>query len=549
MLNLIFKDFKLLFSSDQGKGQKILSLLFSGIFIVLFVAIEVFIFNMIFQKINIIQYADKAFVTVFLVIVSTIMIIMGVGRANKLFFDERDINQLIRCPVTSSEIIFSKIVFLFIMHYTTSFVFIYPIFVSYGVLVGRTPWYYFITVFYPVLTFFFEVGISLIFVYPYKLVKDFLKKHIIVELVTSVILMIVLLYAYSFVLNIFMELVANNSMSSLFTTDNINWLISLRKYLVPINFIIDLFIEYEFRNIVIMLAISLGAFIIGVSVCIFGYKYFRNATHSTTKDKKEKKTKIVSIPKALIKKELTLIFKDPNYIFAFSGILFSMPFFMYLVISAINKIFTNGVFLTYTSTIPGFLPFTNILLIMMFTVIVNSGANKYISMESKTIRIIKSIPVSHRLQLLIKVLIPFILSSISLLISLFVLVTTGIINFLTFVIALIFSFILLAIFCMVSLIEELNIRNNKAKQTFLSTMVSYVLPISFFIVSMLISILFKVLNMVFADNNIAFKIPDALSYILPYALGLIGLLLVAGIIVLYLIKNLDRKFMELDVIN
>ena len=110
MLNLLYKDFKLLFSSDKGKGQKILSLAFSIIFIGLFVAIEVFIFNMVFQKIERIQYADKAFVTVFLVIISLVLIIMEVGRAHKLFFDERDINQLTRCPVTSSEIITSKIV-------------------------------------------------------------------------------------------------------------------------------------------------------------------------------------------------------------------------------------------------------------------------------------------------------------------------------------------------------------------------------------------------------------------------------------------------------
>lgn len=530
MLNLLYKDFKLLFSSDKGKGQKILSLLFSIIFIGLFVAIEVFIFNMVFQKIERIQYADKAFVTVFLVIISLVLIIMEVSRAHKLFFDERDINQLTRCPVTSSEIITSKIVFLFIMHYATSFVFVYPIFISYGVLVGRTPWYYFITIFYPALTFFFEVGISLLFVYPYKLIKDFLKKHIIVELVISILLMIVLLYVYSFVLNIFMELVANNSMSALFTVSNIDKLISLRKYLVPVNFIIDLFIEYEFKNIFVMVAILIGTFVLGVTVCIVGYQYFRNVTHSTPNVKKERKIKIKSVTKALINKEITLIFKDPNYIFSFSGILFSMPFFMYLVVSAINQIFTNGIFLYYIQMLPSFLPLVNILLIMMFTVIVNSGANRYISMEAKTIRIIKSIPVNHRKQLIIKVLIPFTLSSISLIISLLVLVTTGIINFLTFVFALLFAFILLAIFCMVSLIEELNIRNNKAKQTTLSTLVSYAIPIGFFLISVLLSFI---------------KVP----YVLVNIIGLILLLLIATGVVVYLIFNIDRKFMELEVIN
>ena len=151
-------------------------------------------------------------------------------------------------------------------------------------------------------------------------------------------------------------------------------------------------------------------------------------------------------------------------------------------------------------------------------------------MEEKTIRIIKSIPVNHRLQLGIKVAIPFILSSISLIISLFVLLVTGVISFVTFLFALLFSFILLFIFCMVSLIEELNIRNNKAKQTTLSTIVSYVVPILFFVISVLLAYV---------------KVP----YVLVNLIGLVLLLGVAGLIVWYLIKNLDRKFMELDVIN
>ena len=137
--------------------------------------------------------------------------------------------------------------------------------------------------------------------------------------------------------------------------------------------------------------------------------------------------------------------------------------------------------------LPSFLPLVNILLIMMFTVIVNSGANKYISMESRTIRIIKSIPVNHRLQLIIKVLIPFILSLISLVISVLFLLIMKVISFTTFAFALLFSVILLAIFCMVSLIEELSIRNNQAKQTTLSNLVSYVVPVVFFIISILLA--------------------------------------------------------------
>ena len=83
---------------------------------------------------------------------------------------------------------------------------------------------------------------------------------------------------------------------------------------------------------------------------------------------------------------------------------------------------------------------------------------------------------------------------------------------------------------MVSLIEELNIRNNKAKQTTLSTLVSYAIPIGFFLISVLLSFI---------------KVP----YVLVNIIGLILLLLIATGVVVYLIFNIDRKFMELEVIN
>ena len=105
-----------------------------------------------------------------------------------------------------------------------------------------------------------------------------------------------------------------------------------------------------------------------------------------------------------------------------------------------------------------------------------------------------------------------------------------VISFTTFAFALLFSVILLAIFCMVSLIEELSIRNNQAKQTTLSTIVSYVVPIVFFVISVLLAYI---------------EVP----YILVNIIGLVLLAFVAGMIVLYLMKNIDRKFMELDVIN
>ena len=107
------------------------------------------------------------------------------------------------------------------MHYFTCLVLTYPIFFVYGQLVNKTMIYYYLVVFYPILSFLFEAGIAMLLVYPFKLVIDFLKKHLIIQFVTAIVAMIGFCVLYSSILGVFMELVINNNLDALFTTDNI----------------------------------------------------------------------------------------------------------------------------------------------------------------------------------------------------------------------------------------------------------------------------------------------------------------------------------------
>ena len=130
--------------------------------------------------------------------------------------------------------------------------------------------------------------------------------------------------------------------------------------------------------------------------------------------------------------ELCLLFKDSNNIFSFAGLLIVQPFLMYLVVSALNGVFSSGTFAYYLVALPNFMPVLDIVLIMLFTVIINAGANSYIGSEKRTVRIMKTIPISVFTQLIIKVGVPFVTSCISLVISTLVLLIAGVIIFKTF---------------------------------------------------------------------------------------------------------------------
>ena len=487
MLNILVKDFKLLLFGDKSSiGKKILSLVFTALMLAVFIAIEVFLFTMIIEKVKTYKGAAPLYLTLFLFIISCIMIILNVITAHKLFFNEKDIEQLTRYPITNDQIILSKLVFMIGTHFVTCLMFTYPIFLAYGQILGRAPMYYFITLFYPLLSFLFEGGIALMLVYPYKMALDYLKKHILVQFIVALVFMFVASFAYSRVLNLFMEIVINNNLNMLFTTEAINSLSTTVKYFVPINFLIDVFLGNSGRFFQYV-CISLGVFIIGLSISIFAFNYFRNISIANNTKERTTELKVESIKKTLIKKELTILFKDSNNIFSFAGLLIVQPFLLYLVVSALNGVFSSGTFAYYLVALPHFIPVLDIVLIMLFTVIINSGANNYISAEKRTMRIMKTIPISVFTQIFIKVSVPFLTSCASLLVSTIILWATKTISFQTFAFGTLITIVLLFVFELVSLWEELSIKFNKPKSSFLSGVYSYLLPLAFLGVSLVLT--------------------------------------------------------------
>lgn len=530
MITLLSKDFKLLFGKEKNLFKRILSILATIIFVGCFIAIEVFIFNAILGKIGKFRQAPIAFLNLFLAVISILIIISNVSRANKLFFDEKDIEQLSVHPVSNSSIICSKLVFLLITHYTTSIVFIYPLFIAYGNVFVKGVWFYYLGLFYPLLSFLFEMGIALLVVYPYYLLKKYLKKHLLIRFVVSITILFIGCFLYSKVLNLFIELVASNNVNKLFTTSSINKFINLRKYEFPTKFLVDIFVEKRFSRAFPLLAISIGVFTIGCAVSIFAFNYVRTVAVSSKSQGKEKKYQTMSVEKALIKKEIVLLTKNPDYTFSFTGLLIVQPFLAFLVIKSLNTIFTTGLFSYYTMVVPNFIPLMDILLLMLFTVIIAQGASLYIQMEKNTIKLMKTIPVKASKQLLIKVLIPLVLSEISLILTLLVLLIGKAITFVTFIFALLLVTTLLLIYSVISLREELNIKHRKPRSTFRSSLYSYVLPITYFIVTAFLSY---------------FK----MNIILAYVVGFLVFVLFGIPQIIYLKKKFSSLFMDLDMVN
>ena len=530
MITLLAKDFKLMFGNEKGLLKKLLSILFSIFFIACFVGIEVFLFTTILNKIGNFNQAPSAFISLFLFIISIIVTVSSLFNAHKLFFNDKDIEQLSVHPVSNSSIILSKLIFLFLSHYATCFIFVYPLIIAYGQIHPMHIKYYYIGIFYPVLSFLFEMGIVLLFVYPFWFIKTWLKKHIVVKFIVNLITLVVGCYLYSQVLSLFIEIVAGNNINSLFTSESINFIINLKRYLVPTTFLSDLVFAGSNKMLLPYLGIASGIFIFGLSIVIFLFNYIRNVSINKDHKVKEKKFKEVPIWKCLMKKEIILLAKNSEYTFSFTGLLIIQPFLAFLVIKALNTIFSSGVFSYYISMVPNFVPLMDMLILMLFSAIISQGANSYIQMEKRTIKIMKTIPVKYSTQLLIKVSIPYLLSFLSLFLTLLVLLISGSITILTFIFGVVLVGLFLLLFDIISLKEELSIRNHQPRRTTVSNLYSYLFPFGFFIITALLSYI---------------KLPLFIAY-------LMGLILVLGIGIPYTLKlrkNMSNLFMELDVIN
>ena len=530
MLNLLAKDFKLLFSAQGGAKKKILSMLGAVLMAGFVVAIEWFLFSTILDKIRNFNGATRPFLTLFLFIISCLMIFMDMVQANRLFFDQKDIEQLTRRPVSNGQIIASKLVFLFFTHYVTTLLLVYPILIAYGNMVGKMMLYYYAGIFYPVLSFLFEAGIALIFVYPYKLASDFLKKHTLLQFILALFVMVGACVAYNYVLSIFMEMVVNGNINSLFTVESIESLIQLRQYLVPINLLTDVFAFSVTGRLFPYIGIAGGIFVCGTSIVVFAFNYLRSVAVHAKPGKVKEELDITNPTVALLKKELFLLFKDSNNIFSFTGLLIVQPFLVYIIVNSLNSVFYSGIFAYYLSMFPVLMPLIDMLIVMMFTLIINQGATTYIQTEKGNVRLMKILPVSPIKQLLIKVMVPFSLSAVSLLITVLVLLLSKEIDWITALFALVLTLILLAVFDLVSLKEEMRIGNNRPRSTMMSTCYSYLLPVAFFAAAALSCAL-------------------GLSVLLAYVVGLLVFLALGAPHFIKLRSRIEALFLDLEMVN
>lgn len=495
-------------------------------FILVFVAILLFMLISVLRKIIIYEHAKESYMSLCLFIISVVLMLSFTIRANKLFFNKNDIELTSKFPINNRDIIISKLVLLFGYYYVVCFLFTYPLFIAYGIIIKAPIWFYFITLLYPMCTFFFDMGISLILLCPYTFIKNKLKTHFVMRFICYLVILSLATYLYSKVLTVYVNLVAGGNVLNIFTQEVINSFYKFMKFELPASPFINVFVVQKYIYMIFVI-VNILVFVLGVFVSTIFYKHNKNVLivqkPKTVKDNYKQE----SIKKALVKKEFSILTKNDNYIISFVCLLLIQPFLAYLIIRSLNLIFRTGAFSYYISLVPNFITLLDILLLILFTLIINQGATNYIQMEEKTITIMKMIPVKYKIQLLIKMIIPFTLSFISFFITALVLLIAKGISVEIFFVSLILVTISLFIYDSICLYEELRIRSNKPRNTFTSNLYSYFLPFAFFIVSVVLACL-------------------GLNIYTIYVLATILMILMGIYFIIDTFKNMEKNFILIE---
>lgn len=521
----------------QSVAMFVVSILLRVLLIAGFIAIECFIALTLDKKIvKYSSYGSFDFLVLFLFLMMALSILFTMVKARGVIFNHKDSTVTLPLPIAPSTQVFSKVVYLYIESVLLGWVTSTPLLICYGASRHYIPYYYIFSGLYPLLIAIFSVGISLLFALVYQQIYKLIKKSDIAQFIVASVLVVTLCYLYQFVLNLFLTALNDSSIGGVFSSDFVNGLHKARNYFLPVYHLMDAVIEKTNTKagILIFLGASFLSLIMGVGITSIVYFHeIKIGSRSESKEKKGKPMRLTTPFKALVRKEMDLLFKDEANLFSYTSLLILCPFLTFAVISSLNSIIYDNLRF-YASYFPELVSGINLTLILLFSGVINASASMSMTREGKALIVVKYLPISPLKQILAKIIIPISFSFISLLITEIVLISTGIITVPVFLSSLFIGIVLLVfsnIFGVYSDMHDKEGDNRKLKLSVINELVPLVLPFILFGLFFVLSLYTKV--------------PSWGLYVIASAFSFV----VLSPSVINLKKRLQKTFVKMEVSN
>lgn len=521
----------------QSIAMLVLSILLRVLLISGFIALECFIaLNLDKKIVKYSSYGSFDFLVLFLFLMMALSIVFTMVKARGVIFNHKDSTVTLPLPIAPSTQVFSKVVYLYIESVLLGWVTSTPLLICYGATRHYIPYYYIFSGLYPLLISIFSVGISLLFALVYQQIYKLITKSDIAQFIVASVLVVTLCYLYQFILNLFLTALNDSSIGGVFSSGFVNGLHKARNYFLPVYHLMDAVIEKTNikADILIFLGGSFLSLTLGVGITSIVYFHeIKIGDRSESKQKKGKVRKLTTPFKALVRKEMDLLFKDEANLFSYTSLLILCPFLTFAVISSLNSIIYDNLRF-YASYFPELVSGINLTLILLFSGVINASASMSMTREGKALIVVKYLPISPLKQILAKIIIPISFSFLSLLITEIVLISTSIITMPVFLSSLFIGTVLLAfsnIFGVYSDRHDKEGDNRKLKLSVINDLVPLVLPFILFGLFFVFSIYTKV------SSWALYVIACAFSFV------------VLSPSVINLKKRLQKTFVKMEVSN
>ena len=516
----------------KEKGfKRYLSVIVNFVVLALFIGIEIIIYSSIFDKVDVFDKFNDSL----LIIINFAFLVFGIIAmipiTMKTFFGNNKEKIILgTAPVSIYEIIIAKglkvlsraILFALSSCFVVSCV--------YGYKEELDFIFYIVTFLTSLSEGLFITALAFIFTIPTHALSILIKRYNVLTVIITIVMALILAFAYGATLTMFINLIRDASLDKIFTTESVKIMSNVSKYLYPITFLIN-------RALNIDIALNTSASFIMVSGCLFISFFmmkaylgkFYDSSLEIPRKLKEKMInfKIRTPERALIEKELSLVFSNSDGIFSFLVLILLEPFLIYGVVSAINLIFHTGNLNYISNLYPSIYISIDVLLIMMFISVINMTSSQTLSKEKDTLVVMKTMPISFKKQLLIKIGVFFTISALSFVTTILVLAIQKEISWISFAFLLGIGLSSILILNLCSLFSDIH---SKSNSNIISLLLGFALPI--------LMVLFGVLLTLFVPNEY-----DEIAFL--------GVILVINLVVLILMiivfdKRISKQFLKYE---
>ena len=328
---------------------------------------------------------EYALLTIFILLTSIMTLIEGIYKSGNLLFNCTDDNLLLSLPIKKSTVLFIRIFKFYIFELLYNSLFLLPAVIVYAVHVHPNTIYYLISfiglIVFPIIPILLSSLIGSITTF---ISSKFKGKNIIQTLLTFILLLGIIYFSYNF------EGIISNIAEKAYNLSDL-----ITKIYYPAGAYIELITKFSLLKLLEFIVINLGLFII--SIILMGKIYFKlNSNVKSIKTNNKNKKYVIKSSRpivSLIKKEFNRFINSPVFITnaGLGLVLFILGCILITVkLNSINDSIISSI-PELTINIVSYIPI-GLFAFIFLTSFMTSITSSMISLEGKSINILKSLP-------------------------------------------------------------------------------------------------------------------------------------------------------------